>query len=240
VIIYNADLFEANTIACLCHHFQTLLEGIVANPETPLSALPLLTIEEQQRLLQYWHNHRSKYPADVCIHHLFEAQVRQRPTAIAIQFRDRSFTYQQLNQGSNQLARYLHRLGIRTGMLVGICLERSVEAIAAMLAILKVGGTYVPLDPSYPSERLHLMLADAGIRVVLTQADWVESLQNSGYTCALPQAVLLSKPQISAGNCPLVDTAVFAGLWCADHPSTALLECLVCAKTVVCDHPADS
>jgi amino acid adenylation domain-containing protein len=182
VIVYNTDLFDSATIASLRHHFRTLLEGIVANPETPLSTLPLLTNKEQKKLLQRWYSNQSSYPAHVCIHKLFEAQVEQRPTAIALQFKDQQFTYQALNQGSNQLARYLQRLGVSPGTCVGICLERGVEAIASMLAILKVGGAYVPLDPSYPSERLHFMLKDAGITVVLTQADWADSLQIDNVT----------------------------------------------------------
>ncbi|MCY7275961.1 MAG: condensation domain-containing protein [Phormidesmis sp. CAN_BIN44] len=88
VVVYNTDLFDAATIASLRHHFQTLLEGIVANPETPLSELPLLTLEEQQALLPQWHRNQSSYPATVCIHQLFEVQVKQRPTAIAVKFGD--------------------------------------------------------------------------------------------------------------------------------------------------------
>jgi amino acid adenylation domain-containing protein len=182
VVVYNTDLFDSSTIASLRHHFQTLLEGIVANPDTHLSALPLLTTEEQQELLQHWNRNQSSYPANVCIHQLFEVQVRQRPTAIAVQFGDRQFTYQELNQGSNQLARYLQRLGISSEMPVGICLERSAVAIAVMLAVLKAGGAYVPLDPSYPLERLHFMVEDAGISVVLTQADWADFLQTNRTT----------------------------------------------------------
>ncbi|HEY9878197.1 MAG TPA: amino acid adenylation domain-containing protein [Leptolyngbyaceae cyanobacterium] len=177
VVVYNPDLFDAETIASLRQHFQTLLEGIVANPETRLSALPLLTLDAQQELLQHWQRTRSNYPATACIHHLFEAQVRQRPTAIAVKFAAQQFTYQDLNQGSNQLARYLQRLGVRAETPVGICLDRNVEAIAAMLAVLKAGGVYVPLDPNYPPERLHFMLEDAGIGVVLTQTAWAEALQ---------------------------------------------------------------
>ncbi|MBD2460793.1 amino acid adenylation domain-containing protein [Oscillatoria sp. FACHB-1407] len=177
VIVYNTALFSAEAIASLRQHFQTLLEGIVAHPKTPLSALPLLTPEEQQTLLQQWQNPRSSYPVEACIHQLFEAQVQQHPNAIATQFNHRAFTYQQLNQGSNQLARYLQRLGVTTEMPVGVCLERGVEAIAAMLAILKAGGAYVPFDPSYPPERLRFMVEDAGITVVLTQAEWADSLQ---------------------------------------------------------------
>lgn len=177
VIVYNTDLFDADTIASLRHHFQTLLEGIITQPEATLSTLPLLTIPEQQTLKHHWSNHQTNYPANTCIHQLFEAQVQQQPTAIAVQFGNQQFTYQQLNQGSNQLARYLQRLGIGAEMTVGICLERGVEAIAAMLAVLKAGGAYVPLDPSYPSERLQFMLKDAGITVVLTQVDWLSTLQ---------------------------------------------------------------
>ncbi|KAM3107159.1 non-ribosomal peptide synthetase [Phormidesmis sp. 146-33] len=175
VIVYNTDLFDSTTIAALRQHFQTLLQSIVANPDTPLSALPLLTPTEQQTLLQQWASNQSSYPT-VGIHQRFEAQVQQRPSAIAVQYHQ-SFTYQQLNQGSNQLARYLQRLGVSAGTRVGICLARGVEAIAAMLAVLKAGGAYVPLDSSYPPERLHFMIEDAEILVVLTQSDWVELVQ---------------------------------------------------------------
>lgn len=182
VVVYNTDLFDSTTIASLRHHFQTLLEGIVANPDTHLCALPLLTPKEQRELLKHWKRNQSSYPANACIHQLFEVQVRQRPTVIALQFGEQQFTYQELNQGSNQLARYLLMLGIGAEMPVGICLERNVEAIAAMLAVLKAGGAYVPLDPSYPPERLHFLLKDAGIAVVLTQEDWADSLQTDRTT----------------------------------------------------------
>lgn len=178
MVIYNTELFEASAIASLLKHFQTLLEGIVANPNTPLSVLPLLTTEDQQELLHRWSSNPSSYPNE-CIHHLFEAQVRERPDAIALHFGTQKFTYQQLNQGSNQLARYLQRLGIGAEMPVGICLERGIEAIAAMLAILKAGGAYVPLDPSYPVERLRFMVEDAGISVILSEANWADELQTA-------------------------------------------------------------
>ncbi|HEY9606414.1 MAG TPA: condensation domain-containing protein, partial [Allocoleopsis sp.] len=101
VIVYNTDLFDSSTIASLRHHFQTLLEGIVANPDAHLSALPLLTTEEQRELLEHWSRNQSRYPANACIHQLFEAQVSQQPTAKAVKFGGRQFTYQELNQGSN-------------------------------------------------------------------------------------------------------------------------------------------
>ncbi|MFB2892337.1 amino acid adenylation domain-containing protein [Aerosakkonemataceae cyanobacterium BLCC-F50] len=177
LIVYNSDLFDSTTIASLKQHFQTLLESIVANPDSHLSQLSLLTTEEQENLLQIWQGNQSYFPANLCIHQLFEVQVRERPSAIALKFGKQQFTYQELNQGSNQLARYLQKLGISSEMPVAICLERGVEAIAAMLAILKAGGAYVPLDPTYPPERLHFMLEDAGIQVVLTHENWADLLQ---------------------------------------------------------------
>lgn len=179
VIVYNNDLFESSIITSLRHHFQTLLEGIVANPDNHISELSLLTKEEQENLLQTWQQNQSKYPENLCVHQLFEAQVKERPKAIALKFGEQQFTYQELNQGSNQLARYLQKLGVNSEMPVGICLERSTEAIAAMLAILKAGGAYVPLDPSYPTERLHFMIEDAGISLILTHEEWVDSLQTN-------------------------------------------------------------
>ncbi|BAU12354.1 amino acid adenylation domain-containing protein [Leptolyngbya sp. NIES-3755] len=182
VIVYNTDLFDATSIALMRQHFQTLLEGIVANPENRLSELSLLTIQEQQTVLKNWSSSRSSYPSNACIHQLFEEQVKIRSHSIAVQFGDQSFTYEALNQGSNQLARYLQRCGVKAETPVGICLDRGIEAgasllpeaIAAMLAVLKAGGAYVPLDPSYPSERLNFMIEDAGIAIVLTQAKWAD------------------------------------------------------------------
>ncbi|NJO42442.1 MAG: amino acid adenylation domain-containing protein [Cyanobacteria bacterium RU_5_0] len=174
VVVYNTDLFDANAIASLRRHFQTLLEEIVANPDAHLSALSLLTAQEQQQMLMQWNNIQTDYPTSACIHQLFEDQVRQRPNAIAVRFADKQFTYQELNHGSNQLAHYLQKLGISMEMPVGICLERTAETIAVMLAILKAGGAYVPLDPNYPPDRLRFLLEDAQISIVLTQKQWEE------------------------------------------------------------------
>ncbi|MES1023040.1 amino acid adenylation domain-containing protein [Gloeocapsa sp. BRSZ] len=173
VIIYNTDLFDAEAIASLRHHFQTLLEAIAANPDMRLSTLPLLSTHAQQQLLTSWQDTHTDYPTNACLHQLFEAQVRQQPQAIAVRSANRQFTYHELNQGSNQLARYLQKLGIKTEMPVGICLEQTTEIIAAMLAILKVGGAYVPIDPSSPPERLRFLLEDAQVSVILTQRNLV-------------------------------------------------------------------
>ncbi|HEY9734990.1 MAG TPA: amino acid adenylation domain-containing protein [Trichocoleus sp.] len=168
VVVYNTDLFSEDAIASLRQHFHTLLEGIVARPESHLSELPLLTTAEQQQLAS-WNQTHTNYPAHACIHHLFEQQVRRRPTATALRFGHQQFTYRMLNHGSNQLARYLQRQGVKPQTPVGICLGQTADAIAAMLAVLKAGAFYVPLDPSHPPERLRSLLEDAQVTVVLTR-----------------------------------------------------------------------
>jgi len=180
VVVYNTDLFEPATIARLRQHFQTLLEGIVANSNARVADLPVLTALERQQVLIEWNNTQTDYPADQCIHQLFEAQVKQAPHAIAVRFAAQQFTYQELNQGSNQLAHYLRKLGVGPDSLVGLCIERSAVAVAGMLGILKAGAAYLPLDPTYPPERLHWMLTDAQVSVVLTQQRSAEPLAACG------------------------------------------------------------
>ena len=165
---YNTELFDASTIERMVGHFQTLLEGIVANPDQPVGELPLLTEAEKHQLLVEWIDTKTDYPKDKCIHELFEAQVEKSPDAIAVVFEDQQVTYLELNSRANQLAHYLQKLGVGPEMLVGLCLERSIDMIVALLAILKAGGAYVPLDPSYPKDRLDFMLQDSNTSVILT------------------------------------------------------------------------
>jgi non-ribosomal peptide synthetase component F len=165
---YNTDLFEASTISQMIGNFQTLLEGIVADPDKRLWELPLLTVAQQQQLMAL-NNTKVDYPLEACIHQLFEAQVERTPDAIAVVFEGEQLTYLQLDQRANQLAHYLQKLGVKPEMLVGICVERSLEMVVGLLGILKAGGAYLPLDPSYPQDRLAFMLEDAQVSVLLTQ-----------------------------------------------------------------------
>jgi amino acid adenylation domain-containing protein/non-ribosomal peptide synthase protein (TIGR01720 family) len=171
---YNCDLFEASTIERMMGHFQVLLEGIVINPDESITNLPLLTQKEHQQLLE-WNATQVDYPQQ-CIHQLFESQVEKTPDAVAIAFEKQYLTYRELNARANQLAYFLQKLGVEPEMLVGLCVERSLEAIVGMLGILKAGGTYVPLDPTYPTERLAYLLKDAGVKVLLTQQRLVNLL----------------------------------------------------------------
>jgi len=176
---YNSDLFEDATTSRMLNHFQNLLESIVADPEQRLSDFPMLTEAEKQQLLFDWNDTRRDYPKDLCIHQLFEAQAERTPDAVAAVFEDHQLSYCELNHRANQLARYLRTLGVGAEVLVGICVERSLEMIIGLLGILKSGGAYVPLDPGYPKERLAFMLEDAQVPVLLTQRKLLGGLPNA-------------------------------------------------------------
>lgn len=173
---YNTDLFDASTIAKIIDRFQTLLAGIVENPQRSVSSLPLLPAQERHQLLVEWNATATDYPRDARIHELFEARVRNTPDAIAVVCQDRQLTYAALDRQANQLAHYLQSVGVKPTARVGICLERSLELIVGLLAILKAGGTYIPMDLSYPSERLATMAEDADITVLLSATQSVSKL----------------------------------------------------------------
>ncbi|MBD6620400.1 amino acid adenylation domain-containing protein [Komarekiella sp. 'clone 1'] len=168
-VVYSTDLFDQSTITRMLGHYQILLESIVANPKQRLSDLPLLTKGERQQLLIDWNNAKKSYPDNKCFHQLFEAQVDKNIGATALVFGNQQLSYKELNIRSNQLAHYLKKMGVETESLVGICVKRSPEMIIGLLGILKAGGAYLPLDPSYPQERLNFMLKDAQVSVLLTQ-----------------------------------------------------------------------
>jgi amino acid adenylation domain-containing protein len=165
---YNTDLFNASTIERLGAHFQTLLESIVSNPEQRISELEMLDEAARHQLLVEFNDTVTAYPQAVCLHQLFEQQVERTPAAFALSFADEHLTYAELNGRANQLAHYLQEQGVELEDRVGVLLERSVEMVIALLAILKTGAAYVPLDPAYPAERLCFMSEDARLRVLLT------------------------------------------------------------------------
>ncbi len=168
VLEYSTDLFEEAFITRMLAHFQTLLQGIVDNPQARLSSLPLLTQEEQEQLLVQWNATMMDKPEQVCVHQLIAQQAEQTPDAIALVFEDEELTYAELNRRANQLANFLQRLGVGPEVLVGVSLPRSIEMVVGCLSVLKAGGAYVPLDPSYPEERLAWILADSQAAIVLT------------------------------------------------------------------------
>ena len=167
--VYSVDLFDRTTIQRMMAHFRTLLEAIVANPDQSVSLLPLLTPAERHQLLTEWNDTQAEYCQDRCIHQQFETQVDRTPDAVALVFEDQQLTYQELNRRANQLAHHLQALGVGPEVLVGICVERSLEMLIGLLGILKAGGAYVPLDPTYPPDRLAFMLEDSQVSVLVTQ-----------------------------------------------------------------------
>ena len=170
MVAYATDLFAHQTIQRMLGHFQTLLSGVVANPQASLKQLPLLSATEQQQLLVHWNDTSADYPKHLCIHQLFEAQVAQTSDAVAVVFKDEQLTYNELNIKANKIAHHLQSLGVGPEVLVGLCVERSLDMVVGLLGILKAGGAYVPLDLAYPLERLAYMLSDASVSVLLTQA----------------------------------------------------------------------
>jgi amino acid adenylation domain-containing protein len=172
---YATDLFEGSTIRRLAGHFETMLAGIVADPDGAISALPLLSDAERYQLVTEWNDTAADYPADKCLHELFAEQAGKTPDAVAAVFEDQELTYGELERRSNQLAHHLRDLGVGPEVIVGLCVERSLEMLVGLLGILKAGGAYLPLDPSYPRERLAYMLVDARAPVLVTQA-WLEDV----------------------------------------------------------------
>ncbi len=172
---YNANLFNADTIARMVESFHTLIEAVVANPQERIRTLPLLTASQEHQLLVEWNNTVTDYPQK-SIHQLFEEQVEKTPDAVALVFEDQQLTYKQLNLQANKLAHYLQFLGVEPEILVGVYLERSLEMIVGYLGIFKAGGAYVPLDPNYPPERLNYMVADSQMSIILTHSSLLPHL----------------------------------------------------------------
>ena len=165
---YSTDLFNAAWMGRMARHLETLLGGASARPDRRLSELPVLTAVELAQLIE-WNATGTPYKAERCLHELFEEQVERTPLAVAVVYEQEQLSYQELNRRSNQLAHYLRELGVGPETPVGICLERSLDMVIALLAVLKSGGAYVPLDPGYPQERLQFMVEDAQVTVVISQ-----------------------------------------------------------------------
>ncbi|HET9359033.1 MAG TPA: amino acid adenylation domain-containing protein, partial [Vicinamibacterales bacterium] len=173
-IQYNADLFDPSTISRLARHYQTLVEGVSADPQRRLSELPLLSVEERRQLLE-WKGEVADVSPAVTLQGLFEEQVARTPDAVSVAWDGGQLSYRELNRRANQLAHHLRRRGVGPETLVGVCMDRSPEMIVAILGILKAGGGYFPLDPGYPRDRLSFMLRDGDVRLVLGKDQLAEA-----------------------------------------------------------------
>jgi amino acid adenylation domain-containing protein len=197
---YATDLFDAATMARMAGHLQALLEGAVADPGARVSDLPLLTEPERCRLLVEWNDTKAAYPQDHCIHELFEAQVETTPEATALIFEGQSLGYRELDARANRLAHRLIALGAGPGALVGLALERSPEMVVGLLGILKAGAAYVPLDPTYPADRLAFMIEDAGLGLLVSEGSLAGALPEHAARVVVVDAPESDTPDTSPGR----------------------------------------
>ncbi|MCI5131583.1 MAG: amino acid adenylation domain-containing protein, partial [Candidatus Electrothrix sp. EH2] len=181
---YATDLFEAETIRRMAEHFEVLLDAIIAQPEQPVRQLSMLT-EQEIRQIQTWNDTATDFPKNQTIVDLFEEQVEKTPENIAVVFEEQELTYRVLNRRANQVAHYLRTLDVGPEVLVGICVERSIEMVIGLLGILKAGAAYVPIDPGYPQARIAYMLEDSAVPVMLTQSHLKEQLPELRHDCVV-------------------------------------------------------
>lgn len=175
---YNVDLFQQRTIQKLLDHYCNLLKQIVSSPEIRIGDLQVLSDDDKNLIIGRWNQTSRENPRDECVHQLFEKQVEHNPNKTAVVFEDKLLTYDELNRKANQLARFLLAKGLKTEEVVGICLDRSLEMVVAMLGVIKAGGAYIPIDPSYPRERIRYILNDSHLSILLTQGNLTSHLSD--------------------------------------------------------------
>ena len=177
---FHCDVFDEDARKATLRHCLSVLDACIANPNAVLGNVDILAADEHRQILSSFNSTSRPYELDRSLHELIEAQAARTPDATAVVFEGSSLTYAELDRRANQLARYLQSLGVGPEVLVGICVERSVEVVVGLLGILKAGGAYVPIDPTYPRDRLAYMLADSAVPVLLTQARLVDQLPEHG------------------------------------------------------------
>ncbi len=173
---YCTDLFRGETVERLSSSYARLLQSVVSNPRQTIAKLPMLSDLEKYQVLSAWNDTSRPYPEDQCIHNLFETAAKRAPNRIAVECGEQSLTYSELNARANRLADFLRRSGVKPGNCVGICLDRSLDLVVGLLGILKAGAAYVPMDPSFPAERLAWMMEDAGITLLITETCLLKDL----------------------------------------------------------------
>jgi amino acid adenylation domain-containing protein len=199
----QVDALCDEQIEAIGGYYARTLAAMVNQPFGQFADHSLLSTRERQQLLVEWNKTEADFPQYQCLHQLFEAQVERTPDQVAVVFEDKQLTYWELNQRANQLARHLQKLGVKSEVLVGICVERSLEMLIGILSILKAGGAYIPLDPAYPQERLAFMLEDAQVSVLLTQQRLLERLPEHR-----AEIVCLDAGEIiQANDCSLIENS---------------------------------
>ncbi|MCS6287704.1 MAG: amino acid adenylation domain-containing protein [Nitrospira sp.] len=176
IFSYDRQRMSDEMVGRIVRHWAAMIDGMIERSDARLSELSALSQEERQHLLVDWNDTERSFPSDQCLHELFEAQVHRTPDRIAVSFEDVHLTYRELDARANQLAHALLKRAVGPAVPVGICVERSANLLVAMLGVLKAGAAYVPLDPTYPKDRLAYMFQDARIAVTLTQGRLLEDL----------------------------------------------------------------
>ena len=194
---YNSELFDRETIGRWMRHFETLLQGIGADSNQVVDLLPILTDSERSQILVGWNATAAEYPRSKCVHQLIEEQSLRSPEAVAVACEGQTLTYSELDRRANQLARYLIKLGVKPGALIGISVDRSLEMMVGLLGIWKAGAAYLPLDPSYPAERLSFILGEALVPLLLTQAKQMSGLPEARVVCLDRDWSLIAREQSS-------------------------------------------
>ncbi len=199
-IEYRSELFDAETIARISDHFQTMLAAIVASPDTRVTLLPLLTAAEKKQLLEEFPRTHIVQASGVCLHELFERQAKQTPDAIAVSGAGKELTYAELAQRSQILANYLKAQGLQNEQIVAICMERTPHVLVAMVGILKAGGAYVPLDPRNPADRISWILRDANAALLLTDDSMLSEMQALETECRVISIDRISSTAVEVEN----------------------------------------
>ncbi|MGH6690928.1 MAG: non-ribosomal peptide synthetase, partial [Gammaproteobacteria bacterium] len=202
VVEYRTELFDAARIERMVGHYGRLLEAAVADPAAGLSRLPMVSPSERRQLLAEWNDTARELPRDLVIHEAFERQAKRTPDEVALYWRDQAVTYRDLNRRANRLARHLMRHGMGPEAVVGICLERSVDMVVAMLAVLKARGAYLPLDPTSPNERMAFMLEDAQAGILVTEAALLARVPVTGARMVCVDAERAAIDRESSRNLP--------------------------------------
>ncbi|EGO65799.1 non-ribosomal peptide synthetase [Acetonema longum] len=182
---YNALAFRRDFIEQLAGHFKAALAGVTGNPDLMIKDIDILTAEERRQLLDDFNHTQREYPKNKTVQELFEEQAARTPDNAAAVYQERRLTCRELNERANQLARLLWNRGVQANSIVGILAERSPELLIGILAIVKAGGAYLPIDPEYPPERISYMLADSGAGICLTQRHLAAAIDFSGEVIAL-------------------------------------------------------
>ena len=167
IVQYRKDIYSEENIKRLLNHYKNILSSVIDNPDQPIQKLSMMNSDEMRQIVQDWNSEKAAYPIDATIHQLIEATAKENPDKIALTYKGQSVSYRELINRSNYIARELIEMGVGPEVMVGVNMERSDNLIITLLAILKAGGVYVPLDPIYPDEKLTFMLLDSGAPILL-------------------------------------------------------------------------